>query len=322
MLTWCTAQPPNCPRLDLLSTHDRPSCWRIVRAPPIRLYWRVRIDPLSTGTPWQQLLTLLRAPTAEAIHSWISRQLPNRPHPAIKRPIDWMRWATILTVLAGAGTLLVTAAPYIMPIVSSRKIWAALTLVAILVLTSGFMFTHIRKVPYVSGDGHGGISYFVAGFQSQLGLETQIIAAICKTCQPMLLHFCGLLLTRPITRRPHVLLRHLPCGQGPPDCGPKVANSRGACLGRSSLPLVQLPAQRLPHQERLIPLLTASVHVSVLNDPTRIGRSTSSVYTCRASRPLLHARGTLGICVYFKRMNVRVEGQVVKKTRAGAGEGA
>jgi len=41
------------------------------------------------------------------------------------------------------------------------------------------MFNQIRKVPYVAGDGHGGISYFSSGFQNQLGMETQIIAFIC-----------------------------------------------------------------------------------------------------------------------------------------------
>ena len=43
------------------------------------------------------------------------------------------------------------------------------------------MFNHIRKVPYVSGDGKGGISYFAGGFSSQFGLETQIIAAMCRS---------------------------------------------------------------------------------------------------------------------------------------------
>lgn len=42
------------------------------------------------------------------------------------------------------------------------------------------MFNHIRKVPYVSGDGKGGITYFVGGFSNQLGLETQIVAAMCE----------------------------------------------------------------------------------------------------------------------------------------------
>lgn len=43
------------------------------------------------------------------------------------------------------------------------------------------MFNHIRKVPYVAGDGKGGVSYFAGGFQNQFGLETQIIAALCKS---------------------------------------------------------------------------------------------------------------------------------------------
>ena len=42
------------------------------------------------------------------------------------------------------------------------------------------MFNHIRKVPYVAGDGHGGVSYFAGGFSNQYGLETQIVAAMCK----------------------------------------------------------------------------------------------------------------------------------------------
>lgn len=42
------------------------------------------------------------------------------------------------------------------------------------------MFNRIRKVPYVAGDGRGGISYFAGGFQNQYGLETQIVAFMCK----------------------------------------------------------------------------------------------------------------------------------------------
>ena len=42
------------------------------------------------------------------------------------------------------------------------------------------MFNHIRKVPYVAGDGKGGINYFAGGFSNQWGMETQIVAAMCK----------------------------------------------------------------------------------------------------------------------------------------------
>lgn len=49
------------------------------------------------------------------------------------------------------------------------------------------MFNHIRKVPYVAGDGKGGISYFAGGFSNQFGMETQIVAAMCKICAETLL---------------------------------------------------------------------------------------------------------------------------------------
>lgn len=77
-------------------------------------------------------------------------------------------------------TAIAVLSPYILPIIQNRNLWAAISLIAILLFTSGQMFNHIRKVPYVAGDGHGGISYFAGGFQNQFGMETQIVAAICK----------------------------------------------------------------------------------------------------------------------------------------------
>jgi len=106
--------------------------------------------------------------------------MPNRPHPAVKRPINWMRWAVTTTAIAGVGTAVTLAWPYVMPIVQNRNIWAAFSLISILLFTSGHMFNRIRNVPYVAGDQHGRINYFASGFQSQFGLETQIVAAICK----------------------------------------------------------------------------------------------------------------------------------------------
>ena len=51
------------------------------------------------------------------------------------------------------------------------------------------MYNHIRKVPYVAGDGKGGVSYFAGGFQNQFGLETQIVAAMCTfTSSPRISH--------------------------------------------------------------------------------------------------------------------------------------
>ena len=89
-----------------------------------------------------------------------------------------------MTIILGGGTALATAWPYVLPIVQNRSIWASISLISILLFTSGHMFNHIRKVPYVAGDGKGGISYFAGSFQSQYGLETQVVAAICKFLRP------------------------------------------------------------------------------------------------------------------------------------------
>ncbi|KAL3424364.1 OST3 OST6 family protein [Phlyctema vagabunda] len=116
--------------------------------------------------------------SAEQIHSWISRHLPGRPHPQVKRPINWIRGIAVTTTILGTITFISVAWPYISPIIQNRNVWAAISLIAILLFTSGHMFNHIRKVPYVAGDGRGGVSYFAGGFSNQYGLETQIVAAM------------------------------------------------------------------------------------------------------------------------------------------------
>lgn len=114
------------------------------------------------------------------MHSWIARQMPGRPHPQIVRPINYVKIATTTVAVLGGITFLSVAGPYILPVVQNRNLWAAISLIAVLLFTSGQMFNHIRKVPYVSVDAKGGVSYFAGGFQTQFGLETQIVAAICE----------------------------------------------------------------------------------------------------------------------------------------------
>jgi len=117
--------------------------------------------------------------SAEQVHAWIARHTPDRPHPAIKRPFNWMKWFATATLLSGSVSLAYVAWPYVTPILGSRNVWAAISLISILLFTSGHMFNHIRNVPYIAGDGKGGISYFAGGFQNQYGMETQIVAAMC-----------------------------------------------------------------------------------------------------------------------------------------------
>ncbi|KAK4214674.1 OST3/OST6 family protein [Rhypophila decipiens] len=116
--------------------------------------------------------------SAEQVREWLARHMPGRPHPAIQRPINWMKWISTFVITSGSITGAYVAWPYVLPIVQSRNVWAAVTLISILLFTSAHMFNHIRKVPYVAGDGKGGISYFAGGFQNQYGMETQVIAAM------------------------------------------------------------------------------------------------------------------------------------------------
>jgi oligosaccharyltransferase complex subunit gamma len=116
--------------------------------------------------------------SADALHAWLSRHLPPGPHPAFVRPFNYAKAMVIATAALGAVTVLAVAGPYLLPVLQNRNVWAAISLLLVLLFTSGHMFNHIRKVPYVAGDGKGGISYFAQGFQNQYGMETQIVAAI------------------------------------------------------------------------------------------------------------------------------------------------
>ncbi|KAJ4318113.1 oligosaccharyl transferase subunit ost3/OST6 [Fusarium piperis] len=133
--------------------------------------------------------------TAEQVQIWLARHLPGRPHPSVKRPINWMRWISGITIVLGGSTALYVAYPYVLPILQSRNLWASISLISILLFTSGHMFNHIRKVPYVAGDGRGGISYVAPGFQQQFGLETQIVAALYGV-----LSFCAISLAIKVPR--------------------------------------------------------------------------------------------------------------------------
>jgi oligosaccharyltransferase complex subunit gamma len=150
--------------------------------------------------------------SAESVVGWISRHLPEGPKPAIQRPLNYFRIVTITTTLLGILTFISVAYPYVLPVVQNRNLWAGVSLITILLFTSGHMFNHIRKVPYVTGDGKGGISYFAGGFSNQFGMETQIVAAMCKRCQPELAPAAIPRLT--LISRWHTLLRnHCPCSQ-------------------------------------------------------------------------------------------------------------
>ncbi|KAI1272468.1 OST3/OST6 family protein [Xylaria sp. FL0933] len=146
---------------------------------PVLLLFQPTIGPHAVADPEPIRYDFTSGPpTAEQVHDWLARHLPDRPHPAIYRPVNYLRWVVSIVSLLGVVGVIFKIRSFILPIVTNRNVWAGLSLIGILLFTSGHMFNQIRKVPYVAGDGRGGISYFAGGFQSQYGLETQIIAFI------------------------------------------------------------------------------------------------------------------------------------------------
>lgn len=61
-------------------------------------------------------------------------------------------------------------------VVTSKALWTLLSIVAILLFTTGYMFNQIRGVPYVRQQQDGSVEYFMPGQQIQLGIETQILS--------------------------------------------------------------------------------------------------------------------------------------------------
>ena len=166
-----------------------------------------------------------------------------------------MRLIALTTTILGSITFLSVAWPYLLPIIQNRNVWAAISLIAILLFTSGHMFNHIRKVPYVAGDGRGGISYFAGGFSSQFGLETQIVAAMCKSTWTLDAQNDYALTEY---RWSTFFRYHLISAESTTNIGPKDSAARRYCVGRCHLRHVQLFAQRFPDQEWWLSILVTS----------------------------------------------------------------
>lgn len=207
------------------------------------------------------LLIAPSSPSAELVRNWLVRQLPDRPHPEIYRPINWFAWGvTAIIGLAIAGAV-AKLWPYVLPVLQSRNAWAAISLLGILLFTSGHMFNQIRKAPYVAADGRGGVAYFAPGFQNQYGLETQIIAFLCKSSPSSRLVILEPDMTLP--RWSTGLCDDLSCRQGPSREEPQGSARHGDCLGSCSVPRLQLPSAPVQRQERRIPLQAAAFRIKV-----------------------------------------------------------
>ncbi|KAK7204998.1 hypothetical protein BZA70DRAFT_167934 [Myxozyma melibiosi] len=96
----------------------------------------------------------------------------------IYKPRDYSKIGQAVTGLVAIGLFIRYLYPILKPFFESRTLWAGISLVAILMFTSGHMFNNIRHTPYVAGNKEGGVSYVAPGFQQQYGFETQVVAVL------------------------------------------------------------------------------------------------------------------------------------------------
>lgn len=105
-------------------------------------------------------------------------------------------WALIFTAL-GLILSVIVITPYVLPVLTSRWTWAAVTIYVILIMVGGQMFVRIRNSPTFMPARGGGLNFIVAGFQNQLGAEVYIVAAAYG-----LLSFTVIALNSLVTRVP------------------------------------------------------------------------------------------------------------------------
>ncbi|KAF9264647.1 oligosaccharyl transferase subunit OST3/OST6 family [Marasmius fiardii PR-910] len=90
-----------------------------------------------------------------------------------KEPFDWARVVTFASVVLGLALIV----RFVAPVLQSRWTWAAITVITMLIMTGGYMFTRIRNSPYTGGDGN----WIAGGYQNQFGQEVQVVAVIYGT---------------------------------------------------------------------------------------------------------------------------------------------
>ncbi|KAI8339471.1 hypothetical protein BC941DRAFT_349526 [Chlamydoabsidia padenii] len=96
----------------------------------------------------------------------------------VARPFDYGNFiAKVILGLAVLATLKLVYRHFSF-ILFHKNTWALISIVTVLVMTSGHMFNRIRNTPYSMPGPNGQLSYVASGFSSQYGIETQLVASI------------------------------------------------------------------------------------------------------------------------------------------------
>lgn len=93
-------------------------------------------------------------------------------------PTDYFQIAKIGVTTFIIAILIAKFHKKILSFTKSRILWAGISILSVLLLTTGYMFNQIRNTPYINENSSGKISYFLPGQQQQLGVETNIVSFV------------------------------------------------------------------------------------------------------------------------------------------------
>ncbi|BGP40630.1 oligosaccharyl transferase subunit ost3/OST6 [Rhodotorula kratochvilovae] len=146
-------------------------------APSFQLYMPTE-GPRATGKLAAEVVDFGRTGfKAEPIasHLRVNAKLPSMDY---RRPVDKTKLFKTGAFFAIGSLALWKLWPVFAIVFTRRYIWSALSLLTILFMTSGYMWTQIRHPLYVQAGRNGEVTYIAGGYQSQLGAEVHIVSAI------------------------------------------------------------------------------------------------------------------------------------------------
>lgn len=132
----------------------------------------------------------------EPLHNWF---LPFAPAPyhlhVPTNPIPYI--VAPMAIVIGLASLY-TLRPVLVPVLQSRLVWGAASMILILTFTSGYMWNKIKNAPYVAAGEGGRVNWIAGGFQNQFVLESQVVGGLCALRLPV------------IARSPHAVFASSP----------------------------------------------------------------------------------------------------------------
>lgn len=97
------------------------------------------------------------------------------------KPKDWTKVFLFLFALVSTATVVKLFSTQALALLFDYRFWSAFCVGFVALMMSGFMWSQIRKPPYVGAvQGSNRLSWIHPHFQGQFGLESQIILVLSK----------------------------------------------------------------------------------------------------------------------------------------------